>query len=265
MGKSYPGTQSVTRAIQILKAFNDEHPYWSLNDLVEAVDLNKTTVFRILTALESEGLVRRTTDGDYCLGSEAIALGGRAMRANELRTVAHAPLGELARATGETITLEVLHQERDGVYSTLVIDEFLGRHRVGITQYIGSRLPIHATSTGKAMLAHMPPERVQEILSQALTRYTDDTLTTLEAFHSTLAPVREQGYAVAQDELETGLIAVGAPIFDYDCAVQAALSVVGPSIRIKPDDVPQIAQHATTTAQTISHAIGYRQAQEAKK
>lgn len=258
MGKSYPGTQAVTRAIQILKAFSDEQPIWNLNDLTDAVDLNRTTVFRILTALESEGLVRRTSDGDYCLGSEMIALGGRAMRSNELRTIAHDALGELARATGETITLEVLHQERDGFYTTLVIDEFLGRHRVGITQYIGSRLPVHATSTGKCILAHTPAQRVREILSQALTAYTGDTLTDIDVYLNSLASVREQGYAVAHGELEAGLIAVGAPIFDYNCAVQAALSVVGPSIRMKPDAIPQIAGLATATAQQISHAIGYR-------
>ena len=83
----YEGTQAISRAFEILKMFDDEHPEWSLSDLVEASAFKKTTAFRILSALEFEGALRRTEGGNYQLASELIVLGGRAMRANRLRTV----------------------------------------------------------------------------------------------------------------------------------------------------------------------------------
>src|SRR5690606_9220697 len=122
------------------------------------------TLFRILGALEHEGLLEKNDEGRYVLGSEMIALGGRAARVNNLRTVSHPILKHLTSLTGETTTLEVLRSESNQTWSMLVIDEVIGKHIVGITQYIGSRLPVHATSTGKAVLAFADGDTQETIL-----------------------------------------------------------------------------------------------------
>src|SRR5262245_12218403 len=103
----YPGTQAVRRAVALLKAFTDEQPEWGLTELARALKLNKTTAYRLLTALEKEGFVARSPADAYRLGPEAIALGGRALRSNDLRSVSHAELEWLAQITKETATLEV--------------------------------------------------------------------------------------------------------------------------------------------------------------
>ncbi len=256
---STSGTQTVKRAIQLLRIFDDDHPQWSFADLVQATKLNKTTVFRLLTTLEDERLVRRTPSGRYRLGSEMIALGGRAMRSNNLRMVSNDTLRQLTQTTGETTTLEVLRQDRHGIWTTLVIDEVLGRHLVGITQYIGSRLPIHATSTGKVLLAYQSADRFDQFLQQPLSSLTEHTLITLSDLRHELKLVRKQGVAIAVGELEMGLMTTAAPIFDYSGGIQAAISIVGPSIRVNQDRLLELAKLAKESANTISHQLGFRQ------
>lgn len=251
------GTQAVDRAVQLIKLFDDEQPYWDLTQLVDASGLNKTTVHRLLGALESEGLIERHDDNRYKLGSELIALGGRAARANNLRTVSHPHLQALTEQTGETTTLEILRPDRDGQLTMLVIDEVLGRHLVGITQYIGSRLPVHATSTGKAVMAFQAPQVIERVMAQAAETFTPTTLGT-EAYQRELEATRERGYATALGELETGLIAIGAPVFDHNSHVQAAISVIGPSVRIDDTRLAELIPLALETANSISHQIGYR-------
>lgn len=257
-GTAIPGTQAILRGIQVLKAFDDHQPEWTLSELVEKTKLNKTTVFRLLSALESEGLVRKSADGGYRLGSEVIALGGRAMRANQLRTVAHDPLRELAHQTGETTTLEIIRPANDGRPTTLVIDETLGRYRVGINQYIGSRLPVHATSTGKAMLAYHPEPFVKEVIRWKLKALTGRTLDTAAELRAELAEIRRRGYAIATGELETGIMAAAAPIFDHMNEVQAAISIVGPTIRVDETQLHDWGAQVKQKTREISYLLGWR-------
>jgi DNA-binding IclR family transcriptional regulator len=252
------GTQSIVRTLHILKLFDDANPRWSLHDLTQASGLNKTTLFRMLGALESEGLLEKDANGDYMLGSELIALGGRAARANNLRSCSHDPLRMLTQQTGETTTLEILRPDRDGTWSTLVIDEVLGRFLVGITQYIGSRLPIHATSTGKIMLAYLDADERDTLLNGHFEQITDATLSDHDALLGELAQIHQQGYATAIGEMERGLVAIGAPIFDVNGRVQAAISLTGPSVRLRDAQINAYIPLVCQTAATISHQIGYR-------
>src|SRR3970282_1195809 len=148
----YPGAQAVARAIAVLKAFTDSNPQLTLAEITRATRLNRATAYRLLAALEKEGWVARNKESEACrLGPEAITLGARALRANDLRSVSRAELEALAQAAGETATLEVL---ADG--EVLILDEVHGHHLVGSTPSIGTRWPAHATSTGKVLLAHLP-------------------------------------------------------------------------------------------------------------
>jgi IclR family acetate operon transcriptional repressor len=253
------GTQSINRALHILKAFDDHNPRWELSALVEAVGLNKTTVFRILAALEAEGLIEKTDTGEYRLGSEMIAMGGRAARANPLREAASPHLKALTRATGETTTLEIIRRDTDGAAYMLVIDEVLGKHLVGITQYIGTRLPVHATSTGKVILAYLTDDARADLLPPDLQPLTAHTHQSPDAFIAALQTAYTNGYALVVGELEEGVVAVGAPIFNADGYPIAALSLVGPSVRFTRSRAAELAPQVIATAHRISHDIGYRQ------
>jgi DNA-binding IclR family transcriptional regulator len=245
----------VRRAVTLLKAFTNDQPEWGLTELARAAKLNKTTTYRLLAALEGEGFVARNpqTEG-YRLGPEIIALGGRALRSNDLRTVSHAELAALAEATQETATLEVLS---DG--QVLILDEVLGSHVVGNSQSIGTRWPAHATSTGKVLLAHLPEPQLKEVLRIGLTRLNDKTITTQDALRRELTQVRERGYATVIEELEVGLIAIGAPVYNHEGAVVAAVSVGGPSIRLTDTRRAQLVKLVKAAAARISERLGYRE------
>ena len=210
--KPYTGTQAVLRAISLLKVFTDERSAWSLPELVKHLGLNKTTIFRLLTALQSEGLISHNGDNDtYSLGSEMIVLGGHALRSHDLRSLSRAELKSLAQITGESVTLEILVDRE-----VLIIDEVQGEHLLSTGQWIGTRWPAFATSTGKAILAFLPANELEEILREPLPRFTPKTITSIESFRRELARIRKRGYAVADEDLEAGCVrhhagGVGAP------------------------------------------------------
>lgn len=252
--KPYPGTQAVMRAIALLKAFTDEQPQLGLAELARTVGLNKTTTYRLLTALENQGLVARNPANDtYRLGPEVIALGGRALRASDLRSVSRAELEGLARTAGETATLEVLLGP-----DVLVLDEVSGAHLVGATHYIGARWPAHATSTGKVLLAFLPAAELEPVLQQPLVQVTGQTLASPELLRQSLAQVRETGYAIAIEELEIGFSAIAAPVRNHDGQVIAALSINGPSARLTPERLRELVPLVVEAAARVSAQLGYK-------
>jgi IclR family transcriptional regulator, acetate operon repressor len=247
--KPYPGTQAVRRALRVLKSFTDERSEWRLAELAEAVGLHRSTTYRALVALESEGLIVRDAAGDaYRLGPELIVLGSRALRMNDLRSVSRPELELLARRVDETVTLEV---EVGG--EVLILDEVQGPGMLGTHVDIGTRWPLHATSTGKALLAaaadgwQLPP---------SLPRLTPRTLTTRAALRTDLLEVRRRGYAVAAEELQPGYVAVGAAVRNHEGRAVAAVGVGGPTSRLTPERVPALGGLVLEAADRISARLG---------
>jgi DNA-binding IclR family transcriptional regulator len=252
--QAYPGTQSVQRAIALLKVFDDANPTWGLAELSRETGLNKTTTFRLLSALEQEGMVARAQDGErYVLGPEVVVMGGRALRTNNLRTLARPELEALAESTRETASLEILSRRE-----MLVIDEIVGGHLMSGVPSLGSRWPLHAASTGLAVLAFLPEELTAELLPPTLRPVTSHTTTSRVALRHELAEIRERGYSIADETLEVGLIALAAPVYNHDGQVVATVSVAGPKVRLTPDCVPTIGAQVVATAERVSARLGYR-------
>lgn len=252
--EAYPGAQAITRAIAILKRFDDRHPEWGLSELSEQVCLNKTTTHRLLAALESEGLITRNPiSGGYRLGLELVALGGAALRANDLHTVARPEMERLAQESGVAVSLEVLQRGQ-----MLVLDEVSSREPAGAPRDMGMRLPLHATSTGKLLLAYRSTAEVETYLGTPLLPLTAQTMTEPAQLRAALSQIRQQGYAVASEELEVGFMAIAAPIYDYTNHVAAALSLGGPRIWITEERLPALIAQLQIAARTISRQLGYR-------
>ncbi len=249
----YAGTQAVLRAVSLLKAFTDGGPLLGLGELSSATGLNKTTTYRLLTALESEGMVARQAEEGYRLGPELIALGSRALRTSDLRSASREALQVLAAQTGETATLEVLAGGQ-----VLILDEIPGAHLLGSTQIIGTLWPVHATSTGKVLLATLPDAERKAVLRTPLPRLTPKTITRAASLHKELARVQRQGYATAIEELEPGYAAVGAPVCNHEGRPIAALSVGGPTVRLTRDRIAGIAELVIEAAARVSERLGHR-------
>ncbi len=243
----------MRRAVALLKAFSDEKPEWGLSELARSVGLNKTTTYRLLMALENEGMVMRGPKHDaYRLGPAVITLGGRALRSNDLRAASHGELAALAQVTNETATLEVLAEGQ-----VLILDEVFGSHVLGNMPSLGTRWPAHATSTGKTLLAFLPAAECEAILAVGLPQLTPQTVTAPERLREELAALRVRGYAVAAGELEAGFTAVGAPVRNFASEVVAAISVGGPTLRLPAERLPEVARLVMASAARISKQLGY--------
>ncbi len=250
---AYPGTQAVQRAVAVLKAFTDAQPELGLSALARVVELNKATTYRLLTALEREGLVAKNSVGDqYHLGPELIALGVRAMRSSDVRAMSRPELETLARITSETATLEVLAGS-----DVLILDEVTGSHLVSATHWIGTRWHAYATSTGKAMLAHLSRARLRDALPARMA-ISGKGVRTRADFYQELEKIRAQGFATNVEELESGFAAVGAPIFNHDGNVIAAISIGGPRARFTDKVIKKLAPRVKQSAARISQQLGYR-------
>ena len=258
------GTQSVLRAISLLKMFSDVQPEWNLSDLARAAELNKTTTYRLLTALEREGmLARNRRTGAYRLGPETIALGGRALRCNDLRVAGHPELESLARTIGEAATLEVLVGGSplfpQGGDQVLIMEEVAASYLVAPWQSIGTRYPAHATSTGKLLLAFLPEAERQVALRRPLQRLTDKTITDPDELERQMAHIRRQGYATASEELEPDFVAVSAPVRNHDGQVVAAVSIGGTATRMSGSRLSQVIESVTQAGCHISERLGFRE------
>jgi len=243
------GTQAVIRAIRLLKAFSPEHPELTLSQLCNSISLTKTTTHRLLTALESEGLVARKVGcGTYRLGPAILALGSQAMLTSDLRALVRPTLEALAQQTGETTTLEVLVG-----HHVLVLDGVGGKHLIGASTEVGSRWPFHVTSAGKAIVAFTEEQTRASLLEEPLIRVTERSVVDASLLSRQLEEIREHGYAVASGELEGGFVTVSAPFRGPMGGVEAAITIGGPATRFNPRRVRSLGTHLVTVSQRLSH------------
>jgi DNA-binding IclR family transcriptional regulator len=166
-----------------------------------------------------------------------------------LVAVAQPFLDRLGKATGETVNLGVTSGK--GVDQIAQVD---CAYLIGGTNWVGRPVPLHASGLGKVLLAYgaakLPPGQLEQC--------TDKTITSEPALRADLAAVRARGYAVTDEELERGLIAFAAPVFRYDGAVVAALSVSAPANRMSRETAASVARHCVEEAAGLSAALGHR-------
>jgi DNA-binding IclR family transcriptional regulator len=253
------GTQAVDRALAVLAALGAARVEASLSELAAELGLNKTTVFRLLGALEREGFVARSVERQtYCLGPALIRLGAQARRATGMHDAAHPVLAALAAETGETATLEVLVGEE-----VLILDEVHGRFLVGSSPEVGTRWPAHAASTGKVLLAAARFEtepgaspRRGAAPAGRLARLTPNTIGSRAALERELSEVWRAGFAVGLEEVELGYVAVGAPVRNPEGRVVAAISIGGPVSRLDGSRIPALSTLVRQAADRISTRLG---------
>ena len=253
------GVQAVKRAIAILKAFSSEEPELGVAELSRRLKLPKSTVSRLLVTLEEEGLVTQDPEtGLYRLGVELIRLANSVHLFTDLRRIAQPHMRRLAMDVGESVSIAVL-QGQDVVNLDVFVPPGHLIKRVG---WAGRHMPAYATAAGRAILAFLPREERLHYLKGPFTPLTPHTITDPKRLRLELQRVHAQGYATAFEELEEGLHAVSAPIFNYEGRVIASISVSGPGYRLTRTRIREIAPKVVETAFRISAEMGYRPAAE---
>jgi DNA-binding IclR family transcriptional regulator len=242
------GTQAVDRAALLLREVVHGPDPVTFTELTAATGLAKSTTSRLLMALERAGLVRRDARGLFGPGEMFIRYAWRSGDEAGLTTVAQPFLDQLGAATGETINLGVASGGR--VEQVAQTDS---TYLIGGTNWVGLSVPLHSAALGKVLLAwgaaELPPGRLE--------RVAPGTIVSRTALAADLAEVRRRGYAVTDEELEPGLVAVAAPVFRAGGTAVAALSVSGPSSRLHGDRITAAARQAVTQAAALSAALGH--------
>ena len=247
--------ESLARGLAVLSSFSLDRPALSLTDISKGLQLNKTTTFRLLSTLEGLGYLQRDEQTKlYRPSLEVLRLGFVVLNGLEVRQVAAPYLRQLVEEVEETVNLVVL-DKHEAVY----IDRISSKHMLNIYRPVGSRLPAYCTSTGKAMLAFLPPEQLEAVLA-AITwaRHTDRTLTTPEAFRENLALVRQRGFADSYGEMLPELCAVAAPIRRNDGQVVAAVNISAPTHRTSYEKlIDELGPKVLEIGRQISIGLGY--------
>ena len=248
------GIESVSRALDLLEAVANEE--LGLVELSRRTGLQPSTTHRLLATLKARGYVWRDEDsGRYLLGYRVLRLGsGLERRSSGLTTIARPYMERLHKITRETVYLTVL-DGGDVVY----LHQMLRDPSPDMLTVPGLRVPAHASALGKAMLAFSEPDIVDAALGdQPLERYTERTITDRALLDRALATVRGQGYAINLGEFMEGLICVAAPIFDDAGHVAGALSVSGPTLRMRRIAAAgELGELVGTTAIEASWELGY--------
>lgn len=248
------GVQSVDRALYVLELLARRGEA-GVTELASDIGVHKSTVSRLLAALEDRELVEQAFErGKYRLGFGILRLANAVSGRLDVTRQGREICERLALEVGETVNIAVLRSEY-----AVNVDQARGPAAISTHNWVGELTPLHATSSGKVLLAFMSADARRALLADAgLRRFTEHTITSVDRLEAQLQDVPRTGYVLSLEELEHGLNAVAAPIRDHLGGVIAALSVSGPAYRLTAERVREIAPTVVTAADDVSRRMGYR-------
>ena len=201
MAQKYNLIQSVCRAFTILEQFSHNERELGVTAIAARVGLHKSTCFGLLNTLQELGYIKQNAEtGRYSLGLKTFELGQAYIEGQDLRLLAAPFLRTLVEKTQETVHLVALEGER-AVY----IDKVEGAHAITISSHIGQQAKLHCTGVGKVLLANMPLQEQDNILSRELDQVTDKTITAQTKLREHLREIKYHGYGIDDEEIEIGL------------------------------------------------------------
>lgn len=248
------GHRTANRLLDILELLADKSQNCPLRDLSVALDAPKSSLLPLLRTLTERGYLTHEEHG-YKLGTKVLELSSGLDTERDLRNLAHAELVALRNATDESTILARLTSDRKNV---VYIDKVEGLHRILAAAKIGETRPLHATSSGRLLLANMPAaERALTIEQLQLTRYTQKTIVSKTKLLSEINSILEQGFCTNIDQSVLGHCAIAAPIMDHWGEVIAACVLSAPTERVK-HKLPALINKLKATASSISNQLGYK-------
>jgi DNA-binding IclR family transcriptional regulator len=244
--------QSVDRALTVLDLLAQRGEV-GVTELALDLGVHKSTAFRLVTALERRQLVEQVGDrGKYRLGLGILRLAAATTGRLEVTRESQGVCERLARDLGETVNVAILDESA----AVNVLQEF-GTASVGTRNWIGRRTPLHATSSGKVLLAFADETLRKAVLTEPLEQFTPATVTDPGELRRQLEETIVSGWAATNEELEVGLTAVAAPIRDGVGRVIAAISASGPSYRLTPASFPEVAVALMAGAAEAGARLGH--------
>lgn len=245
---------AAQRVLAILETFDHDHILLTLSEISRRSGLSLSTTHRLVGELRAWGALERSDDGRYAIGMRVLELGSLEPQGLRLRSVALPYLSDLHGAVAADVNLSV----RDGD-DVVYVESLRSRRGAPVLTRLGGRWPLHATATGQVLLAHAAPEVQDRVLSRPLKRFTPKTVTDPDEMRRTLADVRTRGYAVVDESITVGAIAIAVPVRGSGERVVAA---VGVTIKRGSCPPPSVLPALSMTARAISRGMGSAAAKE---
>lgn len=244
---------SVANAARVMKSFSSHNPTWGVAELSEHLDLSTSTTHRLLSTLADEGVLDQDAEtARYRLGLSVFDMAAAMPKQRSLHEAVLVSMTELRSRTGETVQVGVL-DGREVVY----VERLDSPNTLRIFTELGRRNAAHRTSTGKALLAFMPPAQRDRVLrGWKLDSKTQYTITDPVALREELSAIKRRGYAENRQEHELGVVSVAAPIKDASGYAIAALSLAGPTERMDEHRATYV-EAVVVLARTISRQMGW--------
>lgn len=245
---------AVERALAMLEAVAQDSEGLSNADISRKLQIPKSSASYILRTLENQGYLNRDANGKYRVGLKILSLSRGALSGIDVREVALPIMRHLVEKTSLTCHLAIL----DGP-EAVYIEKVEPPGFIRMDTWVGRRMRVHATSVGKALVAFIPQERLEKIVSErAMEKRTPKTITTLPRLLKDLEKVRTQGYAVDDEENNLGARCVGAPVFNQQGAIEASVGLSGTIGQVNAQTMPRIVEALKDAARHVSMQLGYR-------
>ncbi len=243
---------SVDGLLDILELMAGQQRPFGPTELSRSLGITNNLVFRIMRRLTQRGYAETDSDGRYSLGPKFMTVGLALQASFELRRRARKHLEALCQASGETTQMQTLDGDM-----MLCFDSVAPSSCFYLTVVPGSRVHAHASAFGKAVLAFLPEEQLEALLSKGLQRLTANTVCDPKLLRKELEALRRSGLAYDMEEYVAGVICVGAPVFGADGQVKAGIGVTGLSSRMDRKAIAESGKAVLKTASGISSDIGY--------
>jgi len=255
-------SQSLARGLAILSTFHSDRPLIGVSELSRELDLSRSTVHRYVATLAKLGYLQQDPDSKrYRLGPKVLDLGFSALNSMDLLEISAPHLRKLSDETQRTVNLAIL-DGTDVVYIERCRSARPGQQEIDLNLHVGARLPAYCTAMGKAIMAFLPEERLEELIAQIdFVPRGPKTLTDPKAFREELVKIREFGIAVNDEELAYGLRSIAAPIYTQSGEVLAAVNLAVHRTMVSMDDLlARFTPAVTRAAHDISLSMGHRPA-----
>lgn len=247
--------QSIERAFSILELYQRKGcSEYSIKEIADALGLNKSTAFGLINTLANLGYLRQNLENQkYALGLKLLSLSSTVRVQDIIIRAVHPYLEQISRKYGETAHCAVAHQ--GGV---IYVDKVEAIGSISISTQIGMQNDLHCTGVGKCLLAYMTPEAQERVYASKLRTLTYNTITNLERLQEEIEKVRQEGYAMDNEEISLGLSCVAVPVFSAPETTACAISVSGMTSRIQVATANGLADELKQMAASISkNVFGY--------
>ena len=252
---------SVANSLRLIRAFSEDHYEIGISDLAKRLGLAKSTVHRLASTLLDQGMLEQNAgDGKYRLGLALFELGTLVRRKMDFTTEARPFLRTLLEKTGETVHLGILDHD-----SVLYVISLESKQALRMGSKVGTRVPVHATAVGKALLAFQPEEEIARIIARGLPASAPNTIADAKALQRELAGIRARNYALDDEESEVGLRSIAAPVRNDSGNVIAAISIAGPVHRLTRKTLLGWARELVEAAEAVSQRLGWARAPAAAR